>query len=59
MPKLTVLASYNMSWIHEDQLMLAQTQGIQFWSWKSFWPMQEHVGQTILELTEKAMAPNL
>ena len=59
MSKLTVIASYNMSWIHEDQRMLAVTQGIPFWSSDAFTPVRKDIGQTILELTDKVVQKNL
>ena len=55
MSKLTVLCSYNMSWVHEDQVMLAKTQGIPFWSSASFSAVREMVGQTIVQLTDKVV----
>ena len=59
MSKLTVLCSYNMSWVHEDQVMLAKTQGIPFWSSASFSAEQEMARQTIVQLTDKVVEKNL
>ena len=57
--KLALVASFNMSWVHEDQLMLFTTQGVPFWSSHSFGPARENIGQTILELADKVVEKNL